>query len=381
MKIVFLSNYFTHHQKPLSDALAKKTCYTFISTKEMTEERRRMGWQMEKEPPYVCHYSEEKERAEHCLEQADIVITGSAPEALVRRCIDRGQVVFRYSERPLKNGSQWLKYLPRLLKWHWQNPFGKPIYMLCASAYTAADYARFGLFRNKCYRWGYFPEMACVPEAEKSAKKKLSASILWTGRFLVLKHPDDVIRVAARLKKDGYDFQLSLIGSGEMENRLREMVACEGLGDCVHLLGTMKPEEVRAQMEQSEIFLFTSDRKEGWGAVVNEAMSSGCAVIASHAAGSVPFLIRNGENGLVYQSGDVDGLYEKLRSLLDDPANAERLGTAACETIKSQWNAEVAADRFLQLAECVRAGGQMNTMFAEGPCSPAPVIKEYWFQG
>ena len=46
-------------------------------------------------------------------------------------------------------------------------------------------------------------------------------------------------------------------------------------------------------MEQANIFIISSTHEEGWGAVVNEAMNSGCVVIGSHAAGAVPFLIEN----------------------------------------------------------------------------------------
>ena len=44
-----------------------------------------------------------------------------------------------------------------------------------------------------------------------------------------------------------------------------------------------------------------SGRKEGWGAVVNEAMSSGCAVVADAEAGSVPYLIENSKDGFIYR--------------------------------------------------------------------------------
>ena len=49
--------------------------------------------------------------------------------------------------------------------------------------------------------------------------------------------------------------------------------------------------------------------QEGWGAVLNEAMNSGCACIASHAIGSAGFLIEHGENGFVYRDGDMDDFY------------------------------------------------------------------------
>ena len=48
-------------------------------------------------------------------------------------------------------------------------------------------------------------------------------------------------------------------------------------------------------MEKSHIHLFTSNHLEGWGAVVNEAMNSGCAVVANREAGAVPYLIEHGK--------------------------------------------------------------------------------------
>jgi glycosyltransferase involved in cell wall biosynthesis len=45
------------------------------------------------------------------------------------------------------------------------------------------------------------------------------------------------------------------------------------------------------------VFIFTSDRNEGWGAVLNEAMGSGCAVVAADLIGSVPYLIEHKKMG------------------------------------------------------------------------------------
>ena len=376
MNIVFVSNYFSHHQRPLSDALAERAEYAFIATAPMTEERRAMGWGGENEPDYVCHYDREPERAEQLLRRADAVIAGSAPERLIRSCIRRNQLVLRYSERPLKNGSEWGKYLPRLVKWHLRNPLGKPIYLLCASAYAAADYARFGLFRGRAFRWGYFPETKVYEDLELLFRRKRKGSILWAGRFLDLKHPEDAVLAAARLKAEGLDFDLNIIGRGEMEEQLRCLIEAEKLQDCVHLLGSMFPEEVRRHMEQSEIFLFTSDRKEGWGAVVNEAMNSGCAVVASDGAGSVPYLIRNGENGLIYASGNEDMLQAHLLHLLTEPAEAARLGRNAYGTISHGWNAETAAERLTHLIRSVVSEADVQKLYADGPCSPAPLIGE-----
>ena len=375
-----MSNYFNHHQKSLSDALAKRSNYTFIATASMTEERRAMGWGSEPEPAYVCSYDREPERAEACIAQADVVIAGSAPEKLVKKCVDRGQMVFRYMERPLRHGMEWHKYFPRFIKWHLQNPEGKPIYLLCASAYTAGDFARFGLFRGRAFRWGYFPETKRYGDLGVVLDQKKPVSILWAGRLLDLKHPDDAVRVAAKLKASGMDFEMNIIGRGEMEEALRRMIRGAGLEDQVHLLGFASPEEVRWYMEQSRIFLVTSDRREGWGAVLNEAMNSGCAVVASDAIGAAPYLLRDGENGCVYHSGDVSELYEKVSGLLDSPERVRRLGEMAHKTIVEQWNGETAAERLICLLETLRAGEEVSELYPNGPCSLSPIIGEDWYK-
>lgn len=377
MKLVFLGAYYNHHQKFLAEALAKRCSFTYISTSKIPAMRKSLGWGLDQEPDYVIRYDEAPDRAQEKLKEAQVILTGSAPEELVRGCIQRGQLVLRYSERPLKKGLEPLKYLPRLVKWHLQNPKGKPIYMLCASGYTASDYAKFGLFRNRALRWGYFPETKKYDIDALLAQKK-KASILWVGRFLDWKHPDDALAVAAKLKKEDIAFEMKLIGTGPMEEQLRQMLEEEGLSDRVEMPGAMKPEEVRRHMEQARILLFTSDRQEGWGAVLNEAMNSGCAVVASHAAGSAAMLVRSGENGLFYTSGDGNALYEKTKKLLMDDTLRQKLGKAAYETIAESWNAETAAERLVELSRVLLNGGE--TPYEEGPCSKAEIFRKDWYK-
>lgn len=385
MKIIFASNFYNHHQSALSTVLHRITCgeYLFVAAEEMPEEQRNLGYGREVVPEYVLYTyksTEEHERCQRAINEADVVITGSAPEYLLRDRIKAGKLIFRYSERPLKKGLEPLKYLPRLLRWRARNPMSKPIYMLCASAYTAADYAKFGLFRNRCYKWGYFPEAKQYDVDDLFLKKNNEVPrILWVGRFLELKHADHVIFVAERLKKAGYRFALDFIGTGVLERQLKDMIRERNLEDCVQLLGVMPPNQVRKYMERSNIYLFTSDRNEGWGAVLNESMNSGCAVVASHAIGSVPFLVKDNENGLIYESGNLDMLYEKVKYLLDNPEEQQRLGRAAYCTITEEWDAETAAERFVELAKRILAGEKYPEPYVNGPCSRSGILGDDWF--
>ena len=380
--VVFVSNFFNHHQRPFCDAMYALLGdgYRFLETEHISQERLAMGWGERDLPSYVIpvdSFKEQRDKVQELIDHADAVIFGSAPGELLANRIRQDKMIFRYSERPLKVKEPW-KYPVRLFTWRRALPQKKHTYMLCASAYTAADFALFGLFRNKCYKWGYFPEVKKYDIADLMSRKLSAAtaglkhpkaSILWAGRLIGWKHPDASIKAAYELKKKGYSFQLDIIGNGEMEQQLKQMIQEMDLSDCVTMLGAMSPAQVREHMEKADIFLFTSDRNEGWGAVLNESMNSGCAVVASHVIGSVPFLIKNGQNGMVYHSGRQRALNRAVENLIRNPSLRRKFGIEAYETIKDTWNADVAAERLIKLAQEISFGN--ISPFEDGPCSVA----------
>lgn len=376
--VVFVSNYYNHHQQQLAEALYRRTGgnFCFVETSAMPAQRLKLGWGGEEKPPYVVPWGA---AAKIRLEQADVAIVGSAPAEVLRWRIRTGKLTFRYTERPLKRGLQWWKYPRRWLCWHLAG-YGKAnVYALCASAYAAADYDRFGLYRGRCYCWGYFPPVDGDTRLQTGDKKE--NSILWAGRLLPWKHPDTAVRLARRLKEKGYPFRLTIIGTGQMERQLQTMIQDWALEDCVDMVGAKTPRQVRAYMERSRIFLFTSDRNEGWGAVLNEAMERACAVVADCAAGAAPFLVQDGENGLIYRDADEDDLCRKVCWLLDHGDICREYGRRARETIVQLWNGQVAAERFLTLVQALRAGETNPALYETGPCSPAEILEDKWYEG
>lgn len=383
-KVIFISNFFNHHQKPFCEAMYNLLGdgFKFIETDKMTNERKKLGWGEKIFPSYVISESDYKDnllKNQELINEVDVVIIGSAPEFLIEKRKRDNKLIFRYSERALKKGLEPLKYIPRLIKWNLKNRSNN-IYMLCASAYTSADYEKFFLFKNKCYKWGYFPEVFTYENIDEIIKNKKKNSILWAGRFLDWKHPELAIKIVEILKDEGYNFSLNIIGSGEMEEVVKRMVKSKKLEKYVTFFGTMNPTEVRRNMLESEIFLFTSDRNEGWGAVLNESMNSGCAVVASHAIGSVPFLIENEKNGLIYKDGDFEDFYKKVKILLDNKEKRQELSKNAYFTMSEIWNAENAAKRFISLAQSILDGEKNPDIFETGVCSKAKEIKDDWFK-
>ena len=385
MTIVFVSNFFNHHQKFLADAMYDLIGddYYFIETEPISEERLNMGWGGDSKPSYVKQNyinDSSREECQSIINEADVVIHGSALYSLLTDRLKRGKLTFKYSERIYKGGCPYHK-LPRhfilnSIKYRRYKNF----YILCASAYTSADFAKTFTFLKKAYKWGYFTEVKRYEDINALIGSKQKASILWVARLIGWKHPEIAVEVARKLKRDGYIFNMNLIGNGELEENIRSMIDEYDIGDCVHMLGAMRPEQVREHMEKSEIFLFTSDRNEGWGAVLNESMNSACAVVASHAIGSVPFLIKNGENGLVYEDGDVDELYTKIKYLLDCPNERKKISDMAYQTMINEWNAENAAKRFIKICEKILDSDKSPFPYLDGVCSKAKVLKDHWYK-
>ena len=104
---------------------------------------------------------------------------------------------------------------------------------------------------------------------------KPAVRLLWAGRFLKLKHPEYALRAAKYLAQQGISFHLDMVGGGALEESLRKQAADWHLGHCITFHGFQPPQNVRRFMEEANIFLFTSNYLEGWGAVLNEAMNSG----------------------------------------------------------------------------------------------------------
>lgn len=384
MKLTFVSNYINHHQIPVSSELYKALGddYTFLQTEPVEQERLQMGWSdAAAELPYVKLYREDPEQSAALIMDSDVVVFGgSDDEDLILPRIEAGKPVLRYSERIYKTG-QWKAISPRGLrkKYHDHIRFRKaPVYLLCAGGYVASDFALIHAYPNKMLKWGYFPETKHYDVdnllANRYRKTHDHIKLLWAGRFIDWKHPELAIAVASHLKERGVDFRLEMIGGGAMDAELRRMVKAHHLEHEVIFAGFLTPPQVRAKMEEADLYLFTSDRQEGWGAVLNEAMNSGCAVIASHAIGAVPYLIQHRDNGLMFRSENSVDLMKQVDWLLEQQDRIDQVGKAAEKTIVTTWNAECAAERLLQLAETLAKNEDpMETakQWPEGPGSKA----------
>ena len=380
MTFAFVSNYINHHQIPLCDALYKElgNGFTFIQTMPMEKERVDMGWGLDAHQlPYVrCLYEAKDECVTKIMESDAVLFGWSQREDLAAARLATGKTTLRVSERLYREG-QWRMISPRGLAAKYREHIryrGRNVCLLCAGAYTASDFHLIGAYPGKMFKWGYFTQLRTYGEGQLQAMKPADGTlhIVWAGRFIPLKHPEYAVRLAEALQKRGHRFFVHMLGGGELEPEIREETERLGLSPYFRFYGYTAPEQVRDVMERCHIHLFTSNHLEGWGAVVNEGMNSGCVEVVSAQVGAAPYLIRHGINGLVYPDDRYEKLEELVLGLFADWEESKYMGQAAYETIRDTWNADHAAGELLRFTGALMSGEIVPAK--EGPLSAAPVI-------
>lgn len=396
MTIAYFSNFLNHHQKLVADIMYKtpSVVYTFVETVPMYDWLKKGGYTDYSQEPYVLRAWESEinmQKAIGLVKSVDVAIFGG-PEVLyleVIRARNTNKISFEVSERWLKKG--WLNLLsPRLLKsqWYYHKLFRhNNFYKLCSSAYGALDQYKLHSYIGKCYKWGYFTEVDDNFDVEAITDSSTTeiTPLMWCSRFLTWKHPELPILMAKRLMDKGYRFKLDMFGSGEKLDDSKKIVIELGLNDVVKFCGNMPNADILQQMRRHEIFLFTSDRLEGWGAVANESMSNGCVLVGSSDIGSVPYLVDDGKTGMIFKSANwhtgftnsslkvdelaLDSLTEKVEWLLNHPIERKKIAISGYNNMRDIWSPVNAANNLLTLIDCLTNG--LDTSILEGPCSKA----------
>jgi glycosyltransferase involved in cell wall biosynthesis len=135
-----------------------------------------------------------------------------------------------------------------------------------------------------------------------------------------------LIEAFARIHRSG--LKLSIVGSGSMLEQLRWQAEARGLAaDCIFTPATARAAE---RLRSIDIFVLPS-LSEALSNSLLEAMACGCCPVASRVGGNIE-LIRHGENGMLFEAGDVGQLCCVLDALIENPALRRQLAGGARST-------------------------------------------------
>lgn len=367
MNIVFVSGFLNNHLLPICEELNRAAEFTFIATQSQSFDNLCNRATIEKS--YVCKYFDPKgkEEAIEKISRCDFAIFGGSSDELLRLAKNQDKLCFIYSERLFKLGA-WRRFVPSVKRVYGERFLSgnKNVYVLAAGSYVSGDLGKLGFPIEKCFKFGYFPMVSDTHSYERDQINSVKTlQLLYAGRLIKLKRVKDVIRCSKVLCKEKIDHTLTIVGEGSERNKLEKLAM--GIPN-ITFVGGKEPSDVFEYMKNSDAMIMSSNRMEGWGAVVNEAMSLGCPVICSDACGSARFLIKNGENGFVYRSGNASQMVNAVKKLQDKEL-LNQMKTAARETIYNEWNACVAVERLLTVAEEILKGNPSPNLYGDGPLS------------
>lgn len=109
------------------------------------------------------------------------------------------------------------------------------------------------------------------------------------------------------------NIDLTIIGDGEQKNLIKKEIQKNNLKN-VKLLGTQKNSEILNLISNKDIFIMPSHH-DGWGAVVNEALTCGLFVICTDKTGAKD-LLKDKERGIIYNAGNISELNECIKQCI-----------------------------------------------------------------
>ncbi|AMV40922.1 glycosyltransferase [Planctomyces sp. SH-PL62] len=247
---------------------------------------------------------------------------------------------------------------------HGPEEFDKPLalgldHKVRGSAFAVAV-SEFG--RSQLSRWvdyDQWPKLAVVHcgldplflEAEPTPPPA-ARRLICVARLAEQKGLPILIEAAGRLKAEGVDFELTIVGDGPLRGEIEALIGRLGLGDSVRLLGWKGGPEVRELLLEHRALVLPSFA-EGLPVVIMESLALGRPVVTTWVAG-IPELVQPGVNGWLVPPSSVGALADAMREVLDAPVEQlDAMGRRGAARAAERHDAIVEAGKIVGL---IRAG-------------------------
>lgn len=194
--------------------------------------------------------------------------------------------------------------------------------------------------------------IVCIPK--ERAQEQVRAAhpaigdrriLLFVGAVLAEKRVEVIVDALDVLKRQ--DVVLVVVGDGEHLPALKEY--CQGREDVV-FTGSIV-EGVGPYFDAAEVYLLPGTGGLG----INEAMAHSLPIISGFADGSADDLVVDGENGYRLREGTAEELADRIERVIDDPAEAGRMGRVSREWITGKFAFRAFIDRIVKALTAVAA--------------------------
>ncbi len=172
--------------------------------------------------------------------------------------------------------------------------------------------------------------------------------LLCVGRLSEEKGQLVLVEAADRLRRQGEDFEVVLVGDGPVRPRIEARIRALGLEGTVLLRGSLDAEGVRRELREARCLVVPSFA-EGLPVVIMEAFALGRPAIGTFLSG-IPELIQPGVNGWLVPVGSVEALAGAMAEALEaPPERLSAMGEAGARLVAERHDAFKEATRLVEL--------------------------------
>ncbi len=160
-----------------------------------------------------------------------------------------------------------------------------------------------------------------------------------------------LVDALVELRRQVPDVRLDVVGDGDDVGELKARAARLGVADCIDWHGKVDHKDLPYFYRRAGVTVLPSlTESESFGMTLIEAMATGCPVVGSE-VGGIPFVIRDGVDGLLARPGNPTALAAALGTVLTDRTLASALGAAGRKAALSRWDWARQQEQTIQVLE------------------------------
>ncbi len=193
------------------------------------------------------------------------------------------------------------------------------------------------------------PDVLTPLPSRKELGEGSSLRLITVGRLDPIKGYPLLLDALTKVVKTNANVHLTMVGSGPLEQLLKDKVTSLSLSNSVSMPGAISAEKLPDVLNDHDC-LIVSSFMEGVPVVLMEAMSKGMLVIST-AVGGVPELVTHNQNGLIITPGSVDSLANAILDLAHRREPLDAMRAAARDTIVREFNVHHQGEQMQALFE------------------------------
>ena len=166
-------------------------------------------------------------------------------------------------------------------------------------------------------------------------RKEAKPHLIWLRAFHHIYNPIMAIKVLKKLQKIYPNINLTIIGPDKNDGSFLEVknfIKENNLFDNVKMVGPIDKKIVPEYLSKSDIFLNTTNVDNNPVSVI-EAMASGLCIVSTN-VGGIPYLLSHNLNSFLVNKNDIDGMTERVISIIENPKIAKKLSQNAYNSSK-----------------------------------------------